>query len=140
MLEGVLQLAVKTLGNITVSYNSNALAGYLSQASLESIVAELDVTNLASSAAEKIPGLGNWSIPVSGFWAPALDAILAPDSISPPTTLRTLVVVIGVSGSTVTFTFTSAAFISNYRISADSPSAPITWSGTLSVSGNPVRS
>lgn len=133
-------MAVKTLGNITISYNSNALQSHLSQASVEAIISELDITNLASSATEKIPGLGNWTVPVSGFWSPTLDGYLAPDSITPPASLRTLVVVVGVSGSTVTLTWTSNAFISNYRVNADSPNAPITWSGTLSVSGNPVRS
>lgn len=132
-------MPVKSITNISVSYNSNALAGYLNQASLEAIVNEIDVTDLASAANEKIAGLANWSVPVGGFWDSTLDGYLGPDSVSPPASLRTLVVVIGPSGSQVTYTFTSAAFISNYRVQAE-PTGAITWSGTLSVSGAPVRS
>lgn len=132
-------MPVKSPGNITISYNSNALAPHLNQASIEGIVAEIETTDLASTAQEKIPGLGGWSVPVGGFWSDTLDGYLAPDAISPPASLRTLVVVLGPSGAQVTLTFTSAAFISNYRVSAE-PSGALTWSGTLSVSGAPTRS
>lgn len=133
-------MPVKALGSITVTYNSNALTAKLNQASLEAIVNAIDTTNLASSAGEQIPGLTNWSVPVGGLWDSTLDGYLGPDAVSPPATLRTLVVVIGPSGSTVTYTWTSNAFISNYRFGADSPGAALTWSGTLAVSGAPVRS
>lgn len=132
-------MAVKASGNVLVVYNSNALTAFLNQASIEGIVAELDVTNLASTAGEKIPGLGSWSVPVGGFWTSVLDGYLGPDSLSPPSSLRTLVVTIGPSGAQSIYTFTSASFISNYRINAE-PSGAITWSGTLSVTGAPVRS
>lgn len=131
--------ATKAAGNITLSYNSNALAAYLNQASLEAVVAEIETTVLSSTAQEKIPGLGAWSVPVGGPWDSTLDGYLGPDAISPPATMRTLVAVIGPSGSQVTYTWTSKAFISNYRIQTE-PAGAITWSGTLSVSGAPTRS
>lgn len=131
--------ATKAPGNITISYNSNALAGYLNQASIDGVIAEIDTTDLASTAMEKIPGLGSWSVPVGGFWDSTLDGYLGPDAIAPPSTLRTLVVVIGPSGSQVTYTWTSNAFISGYKIAAE-PGGALTWSGTLSVSGVPTRS
>jgi hypothetical protein len=133
-------MAVKALQNITITYDGDSLEEHLSQASLEAVIAEIDVTVLSSAAGEKIAGLGNWSVPVSGFWSSTLDGYLAPDAVSPPSTLKTLVVVIGPSGSQVTFTWTANAFLSNYRINADNPGGAITWTGTLSVSGNPVRS
>ena len=132
-------MPVKSSGNVLVVYNSNALTAFLNQASLEGIVNEIDVTSLASTAGEKIPGLGGWNVPVGGFWTSVLDGYLGPDSISPPASLRTLVVTIGPSGAQSIYTFTSAAFISNYRVSAE-PSGALTWSGTLSVSGAPTRS
>lgn len=131
-------MPLKASGSITVTYNSNALTGYLNQASLEGIVQEIETTDLASTAQEKIPGLGGWNVPVGGFWDATLDGYLGPDAVSPPASMRTLAVVIG-SGSTVTYTWTSNAFISNYRVSAE-PSGALTWSGTLSVSGAPTRS
>lgn len=133
-------MAVKALGSITVTYNSNALTAKLNQASLEAIVAAIDTTNLASSAGEQIPGLVNWSVPVGGMWDSTLDGYLGPDAVSPPSTLRTLVIVIGPSGSQVTYTWTSNSFISNYKFGADNPGGALTWSGTLAVSGAPTRS
>lgn len=133
-------MAVKSLTNVQVTYDGDSLEEHLSQASLEGIVAEIDVTVLSSTAGEKIAGLGNWSVPVGGFWSSVLDGYLGPDAVSPPSTLKTLVVVLGPSGSQVTYTWTTNAFLSSYRVSADNPGGAITWSGTLSVSGNPVRS
>jgi hypothetical protein len=132
--------AAKSLGNITVTYNSNALTSKLNQASIEAIVNAIDVTNLASSAGQSIPGLANWSVPVGGFWDSTLDGYLGPDAVSPPSTLRTLVVVVGPSGSQATYTWTTNAFISNYKFGADNVSGALTWTGTLAVSGPPTRS
>lgn len=132
--------AVKALGSITVTYNSNALTAKLNQASLEAIVNAIDTTNLASTAGEQIPGLVNWSVPIGGMWDSTLDGYLGPDTVSPPSSLRTLVIVIGPSGSQVTYTWTSNSFVSNYKFGADNPGGALTWSGTLSVSGAPTRS
>lgn len=133
-------MAVKTQGNITVTYNSNALTAYLNTQSLEAIVNEIDTTTLASTGMEKIPGPSGWSSNIGGFWAKALDDILGPDVVSPPSTLRTLAVVIGASGAQVTYTWTSNAFISNYRVDASDPNGVWTWTATLAVSGVPTRS
>lgn len=133
-------MAVKTQGNITVTYNGSALQAYLNTQSIEAIVNEIDTTTLASTGMEKIPGPSGWSVNVGGFWAKALDDILGPDAISPPATLRTLAVVIGASGAQVTYTWTSNAFISNYRADASDPNGVWTWTGTLAVSGVPTRS
>jgi hypothetical protein len=133
-------MAVKTQGNITVTYNSNALQSYLNTQSIEAIVNEIDTTTLASTGMEKIPGPSGWTVNIGGFWAVALDNILGPDAVSPPSTLRTLAVVIGASGSTVTYTWTTNAFISNYSINASDPNGVWTWTATLAVSGVPTRS
>ena len=127
--------AKKSAGNVTVTYNSNALTAYLDSQSLNAVVAELPTTNLASTGETKIAGLPDWSVDVGGPWDATLNGYLAPDAISPPTTLRDLVVVV----DSATFTWTANSFISNFTITS-SPSAPITWSGKLSVSGVPTLS
>jgi hypothetical protein len=129
-------MPVKAAGQVTISYNSNALAGYLNDASIEAIVKELDTTVLTDTGQTKIPGISNWDVNIGGPWASALDGFLAPDAISPPATLRTLVCVYG----GVTLTWTTNAFISNYKVNASNPTELITWTGKLSVSGVPVRS
>lgn len=133
-------MPVKTLGNITVTYNSTNITGYLNQASLEAIVNEIDTTNLASTAMEKTPGAAGWSVPVGGFWAKALDDVLGPDAVTPPSTLRTLAVVLGASGSQVTYTWTTNSFLGQYKVEASNPTGVLTWSGQLAVSGPPTRS
>lgn len=133
-------MPVKTQGNISVTYNGTAITAYLNSHSLEAIVAEIDTTNFSSSGQEKTPGPTNWSVNVGGFWAKALDDLLGPDLVSPPSTLRTLVVVLGASGAQVTYTWTSNAFIQNYRADASDPNGVWTWTGTLAVSGSPTRS
>jgi hypothetical protein len=133
-------MAVKTIGNVDVSYDSNALEAYLNTASMEAIVNAIDTTNLASTANEQTPGSAAWSVAVGGQWSPTLDGYLAPDAVTPPSTQKNLVVVIGEAGSTATYTWTANAFVGNYTIDASDMQGVITWSGTLSVSGAPVRS
>lgn len=130
----------KGAGNLTLSYNSVALAAYMDTASIEATVKELITTVLTSTGETKIPGVANWSIPVGGPYDKTLDDALCPDAISPPSTLRTLVAVYGPSGSTVTLTWTASSFIQNYKVAASNPTDLIKWTGTLAVSGVPTRS
>jgi hypothetical protein len=137
--------ATKAGLHITLSYNSNAMAGYLDTASIEAVVKELIATVLTSTGEVKIPGVPNWTITIGGPWSKALDDILGPDMVSPPDTpSRTLVVVYGPSGSTVTLTWTASgdvgSFISNYKVIGNNPNELMKWTGTLTVSGAPVRS
>ena len=113
-------MAVKTLKNFGVSYNGTNITAYLNKASLEMTAEAIDTTSLASDGKELTPGAVGFNVPVSGTWAKALDAVLGADAISPPTTLRTLVVTIGATGATVVYTWTGTemvgAFISDYKI------------------------
>lgn len=126
----------KVAGNVTVTYNSNALTAYLNQTSLNAVVNAIDTTDFSSTGTESIAGLPTWSVAVGGHWDATLDGYLGPDAVTPPTTLRTLAV--GVDS--VTYTWTTTAFIGDYTIDASSPSEGITWSGTLTCSGVPARS
>lgn len=130
-------MAIKTPGNLTLSFNSNALAGYLNDTSIEAIVKELITTVLTDTGETKIPGLPSWNITVGGPWSSTLDGYLAPDAISPA--MRTLVAVYG--GVTLTWTASGSvgSFIANYKI-VGNPDNPIAWTATLAVSGIPVRS
>lgn len=132
-------MAVKSLGNIVVTYNSVNITSYLNTQSIQATVAAIETTNLASTGAEQIAGLVSWSIPVGGLWAKALHDALNPDCVSPPSTLRTLVITVGASGGQATYTWTNNSFISEYSFSVE-PTGAITWSGTLSVSGQPTMS
>jgi len=126
----------KVAGNVTVTYDGNALTNYLNTASLADVVNAIDTTDFGdANATTSIPGLGDWEVPIGGPWDPTLDGYLAPDAIAPPSTLKTTVVGI----DTVTFTWTTNTFITDYKIDASSPSDGITWSATLKGSGAPTR-
>jgi hypothetical protein len=132
-------MAVKAEGNVTVTYNSNAITAYCNSADLAATIAALDATDFASTGKEYVNDTPEWSISLSGHWDSTLDGYLAPDAITPGTK-RTGVIAFTDSGSTtVTYTWTSNAEIADYTVSA-STGALITWSGTLRLSGAPVRS
>jgi hypothetical protein len=136
-------MAKKSLKNFVVSYNGTDITPYLNKASLDATAEAIDTTSLASDGKEQTAGASSFSVPVSGNWAKALDDVLGVDAASPPATLRTLVVTIGPSGGQVINTWTGTetvgAFVSDYKVAADDPLGVLTWSGTLTVSGAPVR-
>lgn len=131
-------MAIKSNPNLTLSYAGTALAAYLDQASIDAVVEAVETTNLASTATETTPGNTTWSSKIGGSWAKALDDVLGPDAVTPGT-LRTCVIVVGASGAQATYTWTSKAFISNYTIDAKAGDT-LKWSGTLNLTGSPVRS
>lgn len=133
-------MASKALGNVQITYNSGSLEEHMNQASVEAVIAAIDVTTLADTAGKQIPGMASWSVPIGGLWTDTLDDILGPDAVDPPSSLRTLVVVMGPSGAQVTLTWTSNSFVTNYKFGADNVSGALTWSATLGVSGAPTRS
>lgn len=135
----------KVAGNTTVTYNAVNITAYLDQSSLEMVTNAISVTNLTSTAEEQIAGLTKFNVPIGGPWSKALDTALAPDSLTPPATLRALVVTIGSGANQVTYTWASptetfGAFVENYKIDGSSPTDGLKWSGNLAISGKPVRS
>jgi hypothetical protein len=130
-------MAVKSLGNVVVTYNSVDITQYCSQADLSATIERLDTTNLASTAKESIAGDAEWTIAVSGSWAVALDTALAVDAVTPGTS-RTATIAFDGGASTVTYTWTSTAEIQDYKVTS-ATGAFIAWSGTLSLSGAPTR-
>jgi hypothetical protein len=135
----------RVAGNTTVTYNATAITAFLDQASLEAVTNAISVTNLASTAEQQIAGLPKFSAPVGGPWSKQVDDVLGPDALTPPSTLRALVLVVGPSGNQVTYTWASptetyGAFVENYKIDGSSPTDGLKWSGNFAISGKPVRS
>ena len=130
--------ATKAAGNVTVTYNSNDISAYVNSAQIEADIAELDTTNMSSTAMESIPGLANWSFTASiPVWDSTLDGYLAPDAVTP--TQRTLAVAYTDSGSnTVTYTWTSNCAISSASIGG-SADGLITSDYSFQCSGAPGR-
>ena len=130
--------------NYTVTYNSVDITGYINQSDLEGVVAEIDGTNLASVAAESEPGSTDWRVRCSGMLDKASDDMFGKDALSPPATMRNLVITVGPSGTRTTFTWTGStdegAFIDNYAIQPTEPTQLINWQAELGISGGPVRS
>jgi hypothetical protein len=137
-------MPVKVLGNIAITYASLNMTPYLDGGSQEMVVEAVDTTNLASTGKQSTPGTPSVSVPVSGFWDSALDAVLGADAVNPPSTLRNLTVQIGPVGNRRTYTLvgttTVGAFVSDYKIDFSDPMGMIKWSGTLTVSGIPTPS
>lgn len=130
--------AAKSRGNVVVSYNTNAITGYVNQADMSAALDVLDATVLNSTGAVNVADTTTWELAIGGPWESALDTILAPDAITPGTKRTAYVSYSSGGGQTVTYTWTSNAEISNYEINA-APDALITWSATLALSGAPGR-
>lgn len=131
--------AVPGAGHATLTYNSNNITAYVDQIELQAAVAELEQTNLGSSAQEFVPGLPNWNGTFNiTKWDKTIDGYLAPDVITP--TLRTVVLTFTDSASqTVTYTWTANAFITGYNIAA-AATGKVESGPTIRFSGNPSRS
>lgn len=131
-------MPTKSNPNVDLTYISTNIAQYCDAATMDAVVEAIKTTNLASTAEETTPGDATWTYKIGGPWAKALDDLLGPDAVSPGT-LRTFVAAIGAAGSVATYTWTSKAFIANYSVDTTA-GQNIKWSGTLNLTGSPVRS
>jgi len=130
---------VKGAGNVTVTYNSNEITNYLSQVQLQGVISELEATHMGSTAEEYVPGLASWSATIDLIgWDSTVDGYLAPDIVSPGTK-RTCAIAFTNGGTTVTYTWTSEAFITSFSLQA-APSEIIGAAGIqLRLNGAPAR-
>ncbi len=129
--------ARKSRGNVTVTYNSNALTNYTNQAELGMAVDRIETTHFGSSGAESIAGDTTYTIPLGGDWDNTLDGYLAPDALTPGTKRTAVIAFVG-STQTVTYTWTTNAEIQDYTISGQ-VGGKLTWKATLALSGAPSR-
>ena len=127
----------KARGNTTVTYNSQNITAYCTQADLERTIDQLETTDLASTGKEFIAGDESNTVRLQGNWRKLLDDILGPDAGSG--TQRTVAIAYADGAATVTYTWTTAGQISNYSI--QSPANGVrTFSADLTLSGAPTRS
>ena len=127
----------KAQGNVTVTYNSNALTNYVNQADVASTLAQIDVTTLGDTGKVNIVDAAEWSINIGGPWHPTLDGYLAPDAVTPGTK-RTAVIVYSNGSNSVTYTWTSNAEITSYTRTHAVGAAHV-GQVTFSCSGAPTR-
>ena len=134
-------MAQKARGNTTVSYNSNAITAYVTQADLERTIDQLETTSLGDTAKTYIAGDADNKMTLQGNWTSTVDGYLAPDAGSG--TKRTVVIAYTDGATTVTYTWTASGSnggeIENYTI--QSPANGLrTFQCDLKLSGAPTRS
>lgn len=130
--------AAKSVGNVTVSYAGSNITSYCDTAGIQAQGNTIDVTNLASTAAESLTGFVDWTIPMGGPWDATFDAILMPDIVTPGTARTAVVTFVDAASSSVVYTWSTAAEVQDASITG-ATGAAIVWSGTLKLSGAPVR-
>jgi hypothetical protein len=127
-------MAVKAAGNVSVTYDSVDITQYVNTASIAASIAELDTTDLASTAMSYIPGLADWTcaLEINNYVA-AADTAIMEDLETPPTTLKTLEVEFtDAADATVTYTWTTSCFPTGGTVGGDA-------SGLITISGVVIR-
>jgi hypothetical protein len=129
-------MAVKGVGNTTVTYNSVNITAYINEAELAIVIAELEGTNLASTAATFAPSLPSYQLTLKGDWIKALDDVLGVDAATPA--LRACVIKFtDEAAAWVQYSFANA-FVTGYAITAPA-TGKITHAPTIRLSGAPTR-
>lgn len=129
--------ALKGAGNIVVTYNGNAATNYTNSTQLNNTVAELEATHLGSTAEEADPGLPGHTLDIGGDWNPTVDGYFGADAMAG--IKRTASVAFDDGTTTVTYTWTSEAFITNWQVGGDA-TGKLVWTAQLRLSGAGVRS
>ena len=130
-------MAVKAAGNVTFTLGGTDLTDNISEAQLNAAVAELNTSNLGSGDEEYEPGQRSWDGTFTVVnWTKAIDTIL----YNATTTKATAVLTATDSGSnTVTYTWTSEAFVTGYSVGG-AVGDLVQTSPTIRFSGAPTRS
>ena len=129
--------AVKGAGNVAATWNAHVVTEYCDTAGIQDQINQIDVTNLASSDNENLPGFGQWTSPLGGNWDATIDGWIGADALAKA--VRTFAIAFtDATPTTVTYTWTDAAMITNYQIST-TPTGAHKWSATLTLSGAPTR-
>ncbi len=129
-------MAVKGVGNATVTYNSVNITAYINEVELGITIAELEGTNLASTVAQFAPSLPQYNLTLKGDWIKAIDDALGVDSVTPA--LRTCVIKFtDENAAWVQYSF-SQCFVTGYSITA-SAGGKIEHAPTLRLGGTLTR-
>lgn len=129
----------KAATNTLVNYNATDITSYCDSATLEAAADSVDVTNLNSTANEFIVTFANWSVPISGPWSKSLDDVLGADAANSIGTARTAYIEFQTASNTVRYTWTTNAYLINYKAEAPGASEAHRWEATLQMSGAPTR-
>lgn len=127
-------------GKLGSQYNGTTLDAYITEMSLEANVKQLPTTVITDTGETQIPGLSNWVATIKGPWASALDAIFGAEIVGrgSSNTLYTFVALIGPPTDRVRYTWTSAAFVSEYKQRAN-VDGKLDYEATIALSGVPTR-
>lgn len=131
-------MAVKGPKNCIFTYASVNMTAYVDQVDLNMAVNELETTNLDSTGQEFIPGLPSYdsSIKITK-WDKVIDDVLGAQGLVP--VLSTAAIAFkDASGDTITYTWTSNAFITGYSI-AGAATGKVDGSAKFRLSGIPSR-
>lgn len=131
-------MGVKGPKNYTITVASVNLTSYVDEVDLQMAVAELEDTNLDSSAQEFSPGLANYQADIKiTKWDKVVDDVVGPLMLA-PAMVTAVIAVKDASADTVTYTWTSNAFFTGYNI-AGAATGKVTSGPKLRLSGNPSR-
>jgi hypothetical protein len=128
-------VAVPGAGHATLTLNAHDITAYVDQVELKAAVAELESTNLGSTAVEMEPGLPSWdgSFKITK-WDATLNGYLQGIIGSKVTAV---LVFTDSAAATVTYTWTTNAFLTGYNIAA-AATGKIDSSPTIRFSGAPT--
>ena len=131
-------MGVKGAKNVTFTYNAVNLTAYVDNVDLQMTIAELETTNLDSSGQDFIPGLPSFNADIKVTkWDKVVDDVFGVDAITP--TKRTAVMTFkDASGDTITYTWTSQAFVTGYNIGG-AATGKIEAGPKIRLSGVPTR-
>lgn len=131
-------MGVKGPKNFSITVNGVNLTPYVDETDLQMAVAELEDTNLDSSAQEFFPGLANYQADIKVTkWDKVVDDLIGPLMLA-PALVTAVIAVKDASGDTITYTWTTNAFFTGYNI-AGAATGKITSGPKLRLSGNPGR-
>lgn len=142
-VSAILRRIYPSEGYYSVVYAGVDLTAYLKVGDLTGDTEPLDTMSLADDHPTTEPGATTWQINLGGPLIKALDDLIGKDAISPPATLRDLLITIGETGNATTYTWTGTsavgAFVRNYRTGPNVQFAEVPFRADLAVSGAPVR-
>jgi hypothetical protein len=128
----------------SVVYNGTDITQYCRLGDLEGVTTPLDATSLADSFQTFVPGTTSWVVTIEGNLTKEIDDMLGKEALSPPSTMRDLVITVGEATNSSTYTWTGddevGAFITNYKVGPNVQFGQIPFRAEIATSGAPVRS
>ena len=118
-------------GNYSLTFDGLNVTSQCDKADLEEVVAELEATFGDATGTANEPGLKTFKITASGAWSKALDAKFRANG------KKTAILTVGSSTELVTYTWTTQAFIANYKRTMAAKER-LDWSATINLSGLPT--